>query len=359
MICKEQLGRMEESEQELMADYKAAMNVNCVAMIIGAGCTAAAYENTELPQWGELLSHMLKGTSSTACAPPPELYLEAADKIEKEMKSHSSKCLKSTQGKIGEILSDELIENWANRAAAANMREYVKLILGRRLFRQGEIPRLRDHGTLKSVIDVCVYRVKKGLRTIIIMYNFEDTFEFALREKGISTKRGNLHVYAYGDGKSDLKTVTQALMNCRDGAIELFYVHGKIPFLTNQNDKGNQRIVLSSRGYEELSLKRMASANQAQYITLSSIPCVAIGFSCNDSNFKRLRRDLKEVNEKAPQLYLLKYCSGDCGNCDNRNRDRLLSEWEILKHQGIETFVLNKGTYSSMIEEMANNGGVP
>ena len=350
MICRKQLERAVETEEELLEGYKAAMSEKCIAMIIGAGCTAAAYEDIKLPQWSELLNSMLKGTSVAVCAPPPELYLEVADKIEREMKGYFSRRLKNMQGERGEILSDEVIDTWAGRAATINLREYVKLILGRRIFRESDVPQLKDHGTLKAAIDVCVQRVRKNQQTIIIMYNFEDTFEFALSEKGISTKNGNLYVYEYGE--CDLRTVTHALMNCHDGAIELFYVHGKIPFLTGEDSKEQKKIVLSSKGYEELSLKRMASANQAQYITLSSIPCVAIGFSCNDSNFKRLRRDLKDVNEKSPQLYLLKYCSGDCDHCESRNRDKLLSECEVLRYQGIETFVLDDKMYPCMIEEM-------
>ena len=50
MICRKQLERAVETEEELLEGYKAAMSEKCIAMIIGAGCTAAAYEDIKLPQ---------------------------------------------------------------------------------------------------------------------------------------------------------------------------------------------------------------------------------------------------------------------------------------------------------------------
>lgn len=300
------------------------------AIVIGAGSSKGAIEDLFMPGWGELLEKMLVGAEIKGMKADASHYLEIAGVIENRVYHKMTDKWERYYHQNGTYISKDAIEVLAEKSTIERMARYVNSIL------KSDIPKgikTKSDATLDVLADACISRFKRNKRTIVISYNYENIFEYILRWKvrekekknEDNIKESDIHVHSYTAMHADLRGAVNELINSSQPEIDILYVHGRIPFLEPENISCENGIILSQQSYDKLSRSALAFTNQLQYVIYSALPTLAIGFSGDDPNFRRLRTDLRLANYSLPPFYLMKFCSKATCPCGDESRKNEVS----------------------------------
>lgn len=339
-IRKALLERLENKDKGFCDD-------RCIALLLGSGCNKGAIPGCEFPLWPELLKKLSWEKEEI----DRNRYLEAAGQIEDTFLKESMKHIATQFQEYAIVPSEKMIESMANSETAYRMVRYVKIALmsGMNNIRGA----INPNSTMACVISICVKRVEKNLRTIVITYNYDDLFECKLKE-ALQDRLGNNTMVRSASGT--LPGAADLICNGSNGpSVDIFYVHGKIPIFNEEKEAISDRIILSQQSYDILSRNHLEATNQIQYVVQAGMPTIAIGFSFDDVNFSRLRTDLLSNYRHLPPFYSLQYCaSADCLACPSSTRENMRGRLNHIGMLHINTLPMPSNAIKQSFETVFN-----
>lgn len=334
---------------------KALDEKNACAFVLGAGSSKGAIDDLNMPDWEELLGELLVGAGITGIKVDPNNYLETAGLVEDEIYNLTKQKWENYLHESGKYFPEDAIEFFAQRGAIERVSQYVKHIMSKA--KEGKPCKISIDGSLNTIAEKCKKRLEAGKKTVVITYNYENIFEYILREKikGVETLKNRIRVYSYATRRTELSDAMEAIVNSEGATVDILYVHGRIDFLKCEDYQIHEDgIVLSRQSYDKLFRAALEFTNQIQYLIFSSMPTLAIGFSCDDPNFRRLMIDLKRTGGKLPKFYALKYCGKD-SVCDPENcadLDKMNTECQIAAYYGVKFIPAHKNNYNDYLKQI-------
>lgn len=314
-------------------------NKDCIAILLGAGSSIKAYKNCDMPNWENLLQLLQKSVNGfDAGHIPPSQYLQTAGLIENEVRKKNRNFWRKYLSKQGQVFPEHVFEALLQPGVAYQVSEFVRRILKKRVS-DVKISNLYPDSTLSHIVEACFRRFSNGKSTIIITYNFDDLFEYTIRELHPEIE---VHSHTYKVIDDDMLSAGQTLVSGKTKpTIDIFYVHGKIPLLTESSALNG--IILSQQSYDVLFRNYMTFTNMIQNLILSSVPTISVGFSCDDENFRRLRTDMTSISRKLPILCSIRYCDEATCPCKNQNKENEMQRIsELLDYYNVITLPLTK-----------------
>jgi len=212
--------------------------------------------------------------------------------------------------------------------------------------------------TVFALAKICLERAMKGVRTIVITYNYDDLFEFVLKKlierDFIGSKDIETPSYMYRKRGADTGSSLKRLVQNPASTIDIFYVHGKIPLFTCECEdydclcEGYDGIVLTDSSYADLEQRRHSYANLVQSTVMAALPTITCGFSCIDKNFQRLRKELLFANDKISPILALCHCKSKHGCMANGSCEMY---GELLSHEynGYNPLPVRSGEYYDVL----------
>lgn len=284
-------------------------NSEHICLLLGAGVTG----EQKMPGWKELVSDMNDYY---------DLSIEVTD-------NNVTECIGIIENRIINYIenkcsvSNDRAKQWARCQIAASVRMSFKKRLAKRSFNNFE----DSMKLIKVIVNKAFRRARKGLRTTIITYNFDDYFEFAYKTK--HPKYYDEHVAIHGLGAPRYLPTGGS-----DKLINVYHVHGRISIFDEmygykkvnidkfsyieQNWEQYKQdmydgIIFSGNDYVTLmDNKILGWTNVIQDICYTQLPLVIVGFSMSDANFRLLLRRMKRSEESMKQIvFLLGYSSGN------------------------------------------------
>ena len=323
----------------------------CIGIFIGAGTSSDSIESIKVPQWSELLSEMLSGLRLEKSEPSPNEYLAIAGLIEKHMKEEIIESIQIYFSDVGIVYPEHVYADIVQSIATARMAEYIYFLLTKYPFSPDDA-KLKENSTLDAIIKVCTKRVEQKKQTVIVNYNFDDFLEYFLKEE---IGESNIEIHFYQGNNSNLEGGVAALLRRNKRPVNIIYVHGKVNLLTQDKIIPFQpSLIISQQNYDTLFQTVVNFTNQLQYLIMLSIPSIAIGFSCDDPNFRQLRNHILSTNGSLPPFFVLKFCESSDSKCPNENNCvqnmRVLKE--MLELYGLIPIIANRSVYTSTIENL-------
>ena len=138
--------------------------------------------------------------------------------------------------------------------------------------------------TIKAIIDVINKGYEKFQYQEVITYNYDDAIELCL-EKKAKISRNNIKSISYTDYNTSFES----------GKINIAHVHGKIGLVDKENASDN--IILSESSYYDMERSEYLWQHTVQAKAMLDNPCLFVGFSAQDYNFRRIIKNSKNIHD--------------------------------------------------------------
>ncbi len=139
-----------------------------------------------------------------------------------------------------------------------------------------------DGSTIEAIVDIIkrMYDTEKTYE--VLTYNYDNCIELCL-EKKANVPAENIVSISYTD--KDIRP--------KDGKINVAHVHGKINVI-NRDDISDE-IILTESSYRNMEKTEYMWQNTVQAKAMLEKPCLFVGFSALDYNFRRIMKNSKNV----------------------------------------------------------------
>jgi len=329
-----------------------------VGIILGAGISCG-------PSWPNLIKLMYRGIYKDSPKIQSSHYLDLAGIVEKDFADKIRTKLESRMKRQGLFFPSLAYQQLTQFTTTAIVAAYVQTLLksqiqeAERAIHSGDI----DNTSIAHIADCCIERWKNHRRTIVVSYNYDDLFEHLLIEKirsridigDIDTGERPekiVRTFCYSHVGTEVNYAMKSLLGNDAHHIDLYYVHGRLPLFRNSPENYHDGIILSDQSYDDLKRRIIAFSNQIQYAVMSAYPVLAMGFSGDDPNFVRLRKDLLMAGTSLPPAFLLYFCGNDSCPCCPEQKEKCHGDLSILKFRDFLPLVANKRVYASIVDEV-------
>lgn len=138
--------------------------------------------------------------------------------------------------------------------------------------------------TMKAVVDVIKKSYGKFNYQEILTYNYDNCLELCL-EKKADIPAEKIKSVSYADSNPVFES----------NKINVAHIHGKINILDRSDISDN--IILTESSYRDMEKTEYLWQNTIQVNAMLNSPCLFVGFSAQDYNFRRIIKNSKNINK--------------------------------------------------------------
>lgn len=294
--------KISKMNRENLEKLKKRIQINRVSWILGAGVS----KDVGVPLWSECLQMMWSKMLLISPSPNYELAegKEFRETIREIAKNNKEK--NTFLNKINASISGDMQCNAFGKTDPVEIAEYVYnlvkeaigpdgdlafLCLAKDCLKISEDPeslfRKMKSRTLGLLANYMNNQVKNGNIVRVITYNFDNLLEFALEQ--FKMKKDVCHVKNPGDS-NELE---------ENRGVYIYHPHGTVSVIKDSLSEESNRLVLAQSNYERLGAKAYIWENSVQAKALHDSSCVFLGFSGEDSNFRRIIKNIETIEDGA------------------------------------------------------------
>lgn len=313
-----------EKNHNNFEDLKKDIENNNICFILGAGVS----KSMEFPNWQELLAmsigrllYTFNKTIFDKKTFDKEKFKDLGI-IHKKALNEKEKCEKGNKGEYTSVLDKfnlleiaEYILNYHIERLPHDNKE-VKIGIAEKQFlslvhdclyhNESELEKLYNKeysgSTLEAVVNVIKNKFDKKREQIVITYNYDNLIEYSLA-KYHPTIKDKIKTISYSGrsdeeirtnkkekevSKEELKRYKKKYRKIEKNKINICHMHGYTD--VTKREEVCDRLVLSEKSYYDVEENEYDWINTYQASTMQNYSCVLVGFSAEDTNFRRIIR---------------------------------------------------------------------